>query len=1076
MRRKLRYPALLVTAVLTATLVGPLGGMAQANHPTGSCLDLSPESETNSLGTTQTITATLRTPSGTTCAAGQTAIDPDQGAVTIHFEITGPNDPDAGNTLSTPDEVCTIQPNQTSCSVSYTGTASGTDLIRGWVDEVAGTSEADELEGENEATTQGRFAEPDGTDVVSATWANPSTASRLDCSPETAVNPAGTSHTVSCTARDTTGALMTNTQIDVEVTGANDPDAAAPSTTPDFTCTTTASGSCQFTHSTGTGASGTSTYRAWVDADGSNNTVEADATEGQDETAQPGATAESDNTDVVTKTWTAGPAVALDCDDQTGPDAERESNPGTGVGDPTSAEIYTCRVVDAANNPADGTFTVRGEVETAVNDPDNPDSASHSSPDYQCNTTNSTCQITVTQAENEVGTTTICFWVGAAVDGTAMCGAETVGESSAADGSDAGNDFTDKVEKTWVSVTTAARLDCTPETDVNPISTSHTITCTATDTSNALVNGANIDVEATGANDPDNGSTLTTPDFTCTTTTTGTCTIVDSTGNATPGLLTYRAWIDRDGSNATVEADTTEARDEAATAGVKAEVDDTDVVTKSWLGPATRVAITPASDSASVGTCNEFTIEVTDAGNQGISNVLIDVEQIHQLASDGVANNEPTVSFCTPTAGANPATVSSTTGDLAPPSESPDNVGTAGGEASVRTDASGRVTIGIAVTASNGADGTGTVTLTAWTESDEDDDPDNNELRGTATKTWVTPQARSITCSPTTATSATGATSVITCTVRDRFGVPVSGEGVVFTSSGPGTLTTATQVTSNASGQVSVTITSLDPGTQTVTATLLDDLTGAEPDDVDECDLAANNPTGAAAGVCAASVTHTWTQAAAASARLTPDERITRVGGESTFSFLVFDASGNPVAGAPVSWSLAGEGRFVSRASETDATGAAIAVLTSNDPGNTIVAAAVTCGATTCTDSSVQHWGPRYCTIFGTNGSEVLEGTSRSDAICGFGGNDRLVGRGRTDHLFGGKGSDTLRGGSGSDSLKGGPGNDSLFGGKATDFLYGGPGDDGMNGGPGTDGCRGGPGRDTERSCEGNIVTGRRRP
>src|SRR5687768_17663834 len=145
MRRKLRYPALLVTAVLTATLVGPLGGMAQANHPTGSCLDLSPESETNSLGTTQTITATLRTPSGTTCAAGQTAIDPDQGAVTIHFEITGPNDPDAGNTLSTPDEVCTIQPNQTSCSVSYTGTASGTDLIRGWVDEVAGTSEADEL-------------------------------------------------------------------------------------------------------------------------------------------------------------------------------------------------------------------------------------------------------------------------------------------------------------------------------------------------------------------------------------------------------------------------------------------------------------------------------------------------------------------------------------------------------------------------------------------------------------------------------------------------------------------------------------------------------------------------------------------------------------------------------------------------------------------------------------------------------------------------------------------------------------------------------------------------------------------
>ena len=1064
----------IVSVAMATLVVGPFLSVAAANHPAGSCLDLAPETDTNPVGATHEITATLRTASGTTCGSAQTAVQPSNGAVTIHFELSGVNDPDAGNSLTSPDLTCTIQPSRSDCTISYSGSTAGTDTIRGWVEEVAGSGDADEQEGQAENTTPGRVAEADTTDVVTKTWSNPSTASNLDCSPETALNPVNTSHTIGCTARDSAGALLANALIDIEATGVNDPDATNSPTSPDFTCQTTAQGTCQFTHGTGTTTAGTTTYRAWVDADGSNATTEADAAEGQDEVGQPGTVAESDNTDVVTKTWTAGPASELDCDDQTGPDTERESNPGTGSSDPSSAETYTCVVTDSFNNPVSGAFLVRGEVETAVNDPDNPDSNSPTSPDYSCTTANGSCQITVTQAENELGATTICFWVGTTQEGATLCGAETLTENAAQDGSDTGNDFADEVEKTWVSVTTATRLDCGQETDTNPVGTSHSITCTAVNAQNSPVSGANIDFETTGANDADAANSPTTPDFTCTTTAAGTCTITDATGNTTPGVTTYRAWIDRDASNATTEADTTEGRDEATTPGTKAEIDDTDVVTKTWLGPPSRITISPTSDSASVGTCNEYTITVTDTANQGISNLVVDVEQVHQLATDTIANNEPTVAFCTPTAGPNPTSVDVNAGDRRPPSETPDNAGTAGGETVARTDASGRVTVGISVSSSNGADGTGSVTVTAFYETGSDDDPGTGDLVTTATKSWVTPQGRTIDCLPKQSTTPTGGSVVVSCVVLDRFGQPVSGEVVVFTESGSGRLTSATEAVTNASGQVSVAATSLDPGAQTVVATLQDDLSGAEPVEIDDCDRAANDPAGAPAGTCSSAVGITWTQAAVATVILTPDERTTRVGGRSTFVFRAFDAAGQPIAGVDVTWAYEGQGRLVSRSVETDATGVATAVLRSTAPGNGLLTATASGCNGGCVDSSVQHWGPARCTIFGTNGSDVLRSGSGPAVICGFGGNDTLVGGGSADTLLGGAGRDTLRGGDSGDRLKGGGGNDRLFGGGGGDLLYGGRGDDLLDGGAAIDGCRPGPGDDAMRECERSIAGGRK--
>ncbi|HEY6891660.1 MAG TPA: hypothetical protein VI300_27895, partial [Solirubrobacter sp.] len=65
------------------------------------------------------------------------------------------------------------------------------------------------------------------------------------------------------------------------------------------------------------------------------------------------------------------------------------------------------------------------------------------------------------------------------------------------------------------------------------------------------------------------------------------------------------------------------------------------------------------------------------------------------------------------------------------------------------------------------------------------------------------------------------------------------------------------------------------------------------------------------------------------------------------------------------------------------------------------------------------------CTVFGTDGDDLLIGTPMNDVLCGFGGNDRLDGLGGDDELIGGDGDDELVGGEGQDCMLGGPGDDS---------------------------------------------------
>lgn len=154
------------------------------------------------------------------------------------------------------------------------------------------------------------------------------------------------------------------------------------------------------------------------------------------------------------------------------------------------------------------------------------------------------------------------------------------------------------------------------------------------------------------------------------------------------------------------------------------------------------VSISPATDTAEVGSCNPFVVTVTDIDGEPVQGVTLDVEQRHELAQDNIAGNEPQVGFCTPE-GPNTSAVDADAGDLDPPDEDPDNVGTAGGESVATTNGDGQITIGVDVTPANGSDGSGDVALAAFVDNTGDDDPDSDEPQDTATNTWVASEQRS---------------------------------------------------------------------------------------------------------------------------------------------------------------------------------------------------------------------------------------------------------------------------------------------------------------------------------------------
>ena len=123
--------AVLIAAVFFAAFAVPFSGIALANHPANSCIDLEPETADGKVGDTYTITAILKTLQNGECTGAE--LQPTE-PVVVNFELTGPNDPDNGNTPQTADLTCTINRNKTNCEVRYEAAQAGNDTILGYLD------------------------------------------------------------------------------------------------------------------------------------------------------------------------------------------------------------------------------------------------------------------------------------------------------------------------------------------------------------------------------------------------------------------------------------------------------------------------------------------------------------------------------------------------------------------------------------------------------------------------------------------------------------------------------------------------------------------------------------------------------------------------------------------------------------------------------------------------------------------------------------------------------------------------------------------------------------------------------
>jgi Ca2+-binding RTX toxin-like protein len=281
----------------------------------------------------------------------------------------------------------------------------------------------------------------------------PTAAVRLDCGDESSVNPVAKSHLINCTARDSQNNRVSGVRIDGEATGVNDANGDSP-TEPDFTCTTSQDnpatvgndgGSCTLRHGgSGFGTTllpGSTEYRIWIDEDGQNVTVEADAEEGPDESTDPGSRPEGtngDDTDVLTKTW----VPRLDCELETVTQA------------PNTARTITCTVTDGASNRIPN---INVDVEmSGVNDVDA--STSYNTPDMFCNTdSQGTCPVIHGPASGGVGTTTATgrttyrAWVDHDNNNATWDPDQQEGRSETTSPGASEVDYTDVVETTWAT-------------------------------------------------------------------------------------------------------------------------------------------------------------------------------------------------------------------------------------------------------------------------------------------------------------------------------------------------------------------------------------------------------------------------------------------------------------------------------------------------------------------------------------------------------------------------------------------------------------------------------------------------
>ncbi len=296
------------SALTVSALALAVVGTATALHGPGA-LEVHPETTARTVGSEQTLTATLTAPAATN--------------VTIHFENEGGvNDPDTPPSVTrrAPDALCTIAAGGSSCTFAYRGTRTGRDSWRVWVDEdqVVATFNGDAGEARDEQARAGSGdacaqSEPDCTDVVAVTWTG-GAPQTLDCDDrggpdsERETNPSrggrASVETYRCIARDEfrnrTGDSNPTTPgrqpflVKGEVENAiNDPDPVdgASYDTPDYACRISSGGTCRIAVQQSEREVGTARICFWI----GNVLCEAEAT---GERADAG-----DLADRLEKTW-----------------------------------------------------------------------------------------------------------------------------------------------------------------------------------------------------------------------------------------------------------------------------------------------------------------------------------------------------------------------------------------------------------------------------------------------------------------------------------------------------------------------------------------------------------------------------------------------------------------------------------------------------------------------------------------------------------------------------------------------------------------------------------------------------
>lgn len=919
----------------------------------------------------------------------------------------------------------------------------------------------------------------------------------LQVSPEVDQNPTGTTHTLTATIN--TAAPAGGVEVDFEAesgqairvnctasttagsetcAGGTTSDDGNTPTTPDLTCTIAqGNNSCQVFFTSDT--QGTVQIRAFVDDDKDNSTQGFDATEGRfaggddcvdsnvnnpnapttaqlgagagdtepgggttcdDPAAAPGSRTETDDTDVVQKTF--GQAINAACIDA---EPETDTNPSG------SEHTITARVTNSSAAPVtdtDGTFDCLGSsvaagtrVTVTITD-DDPNifiksvggTATGGPSAGGPNTATAT-----TDANGEVRVVIQC------VSGTSANCTGTNSIQLQVEGAQSGAQTSDTVQKTWQVAGTAQELDATPETDTNEVGQTHVITCSSTDAFGNGVAGTNCDAQVTAGPNADNniGSDLnTTNGFVgqCTTAANGTCTIsYTSTEIGTDQISVFSDLNNND----TQQTGGGQDENDITAPGTSA-----DNITKTWVavGQGTNdVDIDMSNTAGNQAECDDLANGTDDANDD--STATNPVNTSHEICAerfgpDGTRDEGP-ITF-TITSG--PGTFFNDANNNGVRDTNERDLG------NTVTVQDNEVTTGLA-TSGDGFNRVNLSSSTAGTTTIQACVDGSTTVCATGTKTFAAETARNITLTAEDTTPESGEQVELVAKATDRFGNPVPGVTVTFTETGTGRFSNGTSsvtVTTDANGEarVSVETDNDEEGTQTITATITDDDPSTNGNQTSSCTAAAGTPAGTTtAGNCSDTETITWT-ADAGPGEFECNDRV--------------DNDGD------------GDVDFPDDANCTSAT--------DNSEGPFVPAA--------CRDR-----GTSENVIVGTNGADVLSGTSGRDVICGAGGDDvisarggadlaqgnggddtvgggggkdNLSGNGGNDNVSGNKGNDAVKGNGGQDTLKGNAGIDSLTGGKGNDSLQGGDGDDIVKGGAGNDTLRGGAGADLLDGGSGN--------